>query len=143
MKSLHEIQAHAQSLIAADAYLAGETVLVELGNSDVERESALNNRGLCVSVLPLDEGRRTSLGKALGAISVAVFVLTEFSTRVNEDNANKDPYLVLKAIQGALLGYNPVNPNDRYGVTESAFDYSDHDPGLLSYLQKFSKLAAY
>jgi len=142
MIKLEDLQEHARGLIAANAYFSGETVLAELGLSSDDRESALNTRGFCISVLPIDEGRKSSQGAGAAVKSVSVVCLLEIQPKVNAGTggAGKDIYQALRAVESSLLGYSPVNPSDRYSVHERAWDFSDHDPGLLAYLQNFIKL---
>jgi hypothetical protein len=143
MIAFEDAQQHATDLIAAHAYFSGETVIAELGLGSDAREAALNGRGICVSVLPLDEGRASSQGTAAAGVRVSVITLLEVNPRVNAEQAQKDVYLAIKAIKAALLAYTGVNPNDRYSVAERAFDFSDHDPGLLGYLQTFNKIVVF
>lgn len=150
MKTLDEVQEHARSLIAADAYFAGLTVLAEIGASGDLREKALREKGVCVSVLPLDEGRTISNGSGIVSVGVSVLVLTEFDSIVNAGagGAAKNIYVALRKIKHAILFYgsaanDPKNPNDRYLAGERAFDFSDHDPGLLAYIQTFRKTCVF
>ena len=142
MIKLEDLQEHARGLIAANAYFAGETVLAELGLSNDDREKALQTRGICVSVLPLDEGRKSSQGAGAAVKSVSVICLLEIQPAVNASasGAQKEIYRAIRAVEASLLGYAPTNPTDRYSVNERAWDFSDHDSGLLAYLQNFTKL---
>lgn len=143
MKKINEVQPHAVQLIAAHPYLAGQTVLADLGLSDKDVEKALRDRGICVRVLPLDNGQRRDTGSRRSPISLSVLVVTEISPAVNAANAGKDIYLVMAAVEEALLGYVGINPNDAYQPGEEAFNFLDADPGLLVYIQTFQKLAVY
>lgn len=141
MIALADVQSTVQSLLEAAAYFSGESVLEDLGAIEPDRNQALEGRGFCVTVLPLLRGTLRSQAQGKAVLQVLVLVLVEINPATNPAAANKDIYEACAAVVAAVLAYSQINPEDRFSLGPEPLEFSDHDPGLLSYIVTFTKLA--
>lgn len=146
MLSLTSIQSTVRSVIAANPYFSGVSVIADDGLQDPAIETELTTKGFTVVVCPIIGG------KAVSQAGGRIVVLAEIVVRVMQNpevnsavgGAQKGTTAAIAAICAAVLGWRPAGglPGTSEKLFEAAEDFlaiSNFDPGLIIYDLTFQK----
>ena len=147
MIALANIQAAIQTVIAANAYLSGISVIVDNGLQDPAIEDQLVGKGFVIVIPPILGGKTLTQagGKIvlLADVMVRVMVNPEANATANT-GAQKGTYEAIAAVTKAVLGWRPAGglPGTSEKLFEASNDFlaiSNFDAGLIIYDLTFTK----